>query len=81
MIITYFSRGADFSIATMKSSVIAFVSGVVYVVMIRYAYLSVGIILGTILSSVVSIVFVVAVYKLVIAKFLSLDRAKRIFLR
>jgi hypothetical protein len=51
---TYFSQGAMFSAAVMKSSIIGAISVVAYGVIVRYTYVPFGIIGGTALSIIVS---------------------------
>jgi hypothetical protein len=51
---TYFSQGAAFSAAVMKSSILGAISVVVYGIMARYTYIPLGIIGGTATSIIVS---------------------------
>ncbi len=68
MLITYFSHGPEFSAATMKSSLISIVSLVIFSIMVRYTYLPLGIILGTLVSTLVSFTSGVIVYNFVVKK-------------
>lgn len=51
---TYFSQGATFSAAVMKSSILGAISVVIYGIMARYTYIPLGFIGGTAASIVVS---------------------------
>jgi hypothetical protein len=51
---TYFSQGAAFSAAVMKSSILGAISVVVYGIMARYTYIPLGLIGGTVVSIIVS---------------------------
>lgn len=51
---TYFSQGATFSAAVMKSSILGAISVVIYGIMARYTYIPLGFIGGTAVSIVVS---------------------------
>jgi len=53
---TYFSQGAAFSAAVMKSSILGAISVVVYGIMARYTYIPLGIIGGTATSIIASFV-------------------------
>lgn len=68
MLITYFSQGADFSIATMKSSALSIVSGVIYSIVVRFTYIPLGILYGTILAIAISLLNGVLVYKLIVVR-------------
>lgn len=68
MLVTYFSRGASFSAATMKSSVLSFISGVVYSVVVRYTYVPLGIVFGTIVAIGVSVSCGILMYRIIIAR-------------
>lgn len=68
MIITYFAHGAQFSAATMKSSVLTLISLVIHSAMVRYTYVPFGIIWGTILSTAVSFTSGFLIYKIVVSK-------------
>jgi hypothetical protein len=51
---TYFSQGAAFSAAVMKSSILGAISVVVYGIVARYAYIPLGLIGGTAASIIIS---------------------------
>jgi len=51
---TYFSHGTTFSAAVMKSSILGAISVVIYGIMVRYSYLTLGFIGGTVVSMAVS---------------------------
>jgi fumarate reductase subunit D len=51
---TYFSQGAAFSAAVMKSTILGAVSVVIYGIVARYTYIPLGLIGGTAASLVVS---------------------------
>jgi len=53
LLINYFSHGADFSSAVAKSSLYAWISTTLYVIVARYTMIPFGIILGTVVSLVV----------------------------
>ena len=52
--ITYFSHGTTFSAAVIKSSILGAISVVIYGIMVRYTYLTLGFIGGTVVSMAVS---------------------------
>lgn len=51
---TYFSQGAKFPAAVMKSYILGAISVVIYGIVARYTYIPVGFIGGTVLSIIVS---------------------------
>ena len=51
---TYFSHGTTFSAAVMKSSILGAISVVIYGIMVRYTYITLGFIGGTVVSMAVS---------------------------
>jgi hypothetical protein len=51
---TYFSQGAAFSAAVMKSSILGAISVIIYGIMARYTYIPLGFTVGTIVSIIVS---------------------------
>lgn len=53
---TYFSQGASFSAAVMKASILGAISVVVYGVAVRYTYIPLGLIAGTAISMMTSLV-------------------------
>lgn len=68
ILITYFSHGPLFSVATMKSSVLSAISIVIYSVAVRYCYVPLGIIWGTLAAMTISCSAGYFIYKLVIEK-------------
>ena len=68
IIITYFSRGASFSAATIKSSIFSFISGVIYSIGVRYTYLPLGILWGTLISVLLSLISSALIYKIIIKR-------------
>jgi hypothetical protein len=54
LFITYFTHGASFSAAVMKSSIIGAISVVIFGTAVRFTYLPLGFWLGTVISMVVS---------------------------
>ncbi len=68
LMITYFAQGETFSIAVGKSSLIAILSAVIYVIFVRYTYLSLGILFGTIFSLTICYLFAYVLYTFVIKK-------------
>jgi len=53
---TYSSQGAVFSAAVMKSSILGAISVVVYGIMARYTYIPLGLIGGTVVSMIASLI-------------------------
>ena len=68
ILITYFSQGPLFSAATMKSSMLSGISIVIYSVLVRYTYTSMGILWGTLVSLVGSFLSGFVMYKFVVTK-------------
>jgi uncharacterized membrane protein (GlpM family) len=68
MLVTYYSQGAQFSAATMKSSLIGAVSVVVYSVVARYSYVPLGLWLGTLAAVLVSFGTGFVIYRWVIVR-------------
>lgn len=68
LVITYFTHGAQFSSAIAKSSMIGAVSVVIYSILVRYGYIPLGLILGTLLAISISFFGGYLIYKLVISK-------------
>lgn len=68
MLITYFSRGAEFSAATMKSAFLGMVTVVVHAFMVRMTYVPFGVWWGTIVSVLVSFTTGYLVYRVGIKK-------------
>lgn len=63
ILITYFTQGAEFSAATMKSSVFSLSSLVLYSVLVRYSYGPFGIVVGTLLSVAITFIYAYLFYK------------------
>jgi hypothetical protein len=57
ILITYFAQGAAFSAAVMKSSMVSAVTTVIYAATVRFTYMPLGIVPGTIVSVLVSFSF------------------------
>lgn len=68
LLITYFAHGPAFSSATLKVSIISFISGVVYAIAVRYTYIPLGIIWGTLVSAIISILSSLVVYRVIIKR-------------
>lgn len=68
MIITYLAHGAHFAAATMKSAVPGLISLVIYSVMVRLTYASLGIIAGTALSLLVTLLSSYVIYTLLVKR-------------
>jgi hypothetical protein len=64
MVLTYVAHGASFSSGTLKSAIIGSISIVAYAPAVRYTYLSLGLLWGTIVSILVSYALGVLVYYL-----------------
>jgi uncharacterized membrane protein (GlpM family) len=54
VIIAYFNHGKEFSRAIAKNALLGLIGLVIYSIMVRYTYLSLGIFIGTLLSIFVS---------------------------
>jgi hypothetical protein len=68
ILITYFTQGAQFSAATMKSTMVSAITTVVYAIMVRYTYIPMGIIFGTLISIIVSFACGYFIYRFAITK-------------
>ena len=68
LIITYYSQGLVFSKAVAKSILVSGISVVVYSIGVRLTYLSFGLITGTLLSMLLSIVTSYFIYRVVLKK-------------
>jgi hypothetical protein len=68
ILITYFSQGVEFSLATMKSAMLGAVSVVIYSLVVRFTYLPFGIFLGTLTAVAISFSGGYLVYKLVLTR-------------
>lgn len=68
MLVTYFSQGAEFSAATMKASMVSAISVVVYSMIVRLAYIPLGVLLGTVVSLFVSFLSGFLIYKVIVKK-------------
>lgn len=69
LLITYFAHGPIFSSAITKSLMLSSITVIVYSIIVRYTYLPLGIIAGTIISTVVSLVSGYLIYRFAIKKF------------
>jgi hypothetical protein len=68
MLVTYFSQGASFSAATMKSSLLSGVSVLVYALAARYTFVPLGMGWGTLVSALVAAGAAMGMYWGVIVK-------------
>lgn len=68
ILITYFSQGASFSAATMKSTMLSSVSVVIYAILVRYTYVPLGIVWGTLISIILSFISAFFLYNFIIKK-------------
>lgn len=68
ILVTYYSQGALFSSATMKSSMLSGISIVLYSVIVRYSYLPLGLLWGTAISIFISFLCGYFVYRYVLLK-------------
>jgi len=68
ILITYFSQGAQFSSAIMKSSMVSAITTVIYAIAVRYTYIPAGIVLGTLISIAISFTSGYFIYKFFIKK-------------
>jgi len=68
LVITYLSHGALFSSAVMKVSILSSISIVVYGIIVRYTYLSIGLWLGTLVSILISFAGGYLIYQIVSKK-------------
>ena len=68
LLISYFSQGSLFSIAIAKTIMIGSVSLVVHALAIRFSYPILGIVTGTIISTLVSFVSGLVIYRFIIKK-------------
>lgn len=65
---TYFSQGASFSAAVMKSSILGAISVVIYGIMVRYTYVPLGFIGGTTVSIIISFASSYVIHEYVMRK-------------
>lgn len=68
IVIAYLTHGALFAASLAKSTLLSAASIVVFAVVARYTYLPFGIILGTLVSTLVAVATGYAIYNVVIAK-------------
>jgi hypothetical protein len=68
LLITYFAHGPAFSSAIAKNSLFAWISTLIFVIVARYTYVSLGIILGSIVSLVACYVSAYILYNYVVKK-------------
>lgn len=65
---TYFSQGASFSAAVMKSSILGAISVVIYGIMVRFTYVPLGFIGGTTVSIIISFASSYVIHEYVMRK-------------
>lgn len=70
LIITHLTHGIDFSTATAKSAMVGLISIVIFSIIVRFIYIPLGSIFGTILGMFVSIIITYLSLKLIINKYL-----------
>ncbi len=68
LLITYFAQGPVFSSAITKSLMLGSITVIIYSIIVRYTYLSWGILWGTIISTVGSLISGYLIYRFVIQK-------------
>ena len=68
ILLTYFSRGAEFSAAIMKSAIFTLSSLVLYSAMVRFTYIPLGMVWGTLISVLVSFSYGYLIYRFFISK-------------
>lgn len=68
MIITYRAGGADFSAATMKSSIIGGVTSIFYILVIQYFYNFSGLWLGTLIGIILTLLFSYCLFQVILKK-------------
>lgn len=68
MLVTYYAHGPQFSTATMKSSMVSGISITIYSIIARYTYIPFGILVGTLISILVSFTAGAVIYRLIITK-------------
>ena len=68
MLLTYLTHGSSFFSGTMKSAILGGISTTIYAVMVRYTYLPLGLLIGTVVSILVSFAAGYLIYLLWIKK-------------
>ncbi len=68
LFIAYFGHGAEFSASLAKSALLSAVSIVVYAVIVRFTYIPLGIVIGTLAASLFSAVSGYTIYRYVISR-------------
>lgn len=66
--VTYYTHGADFSAATMKSSMITAISVTIYSIVARYTYIPLGLMFGSLASILVSFGSGLLIYRFVLPR-------------
>ena len=69
LVITYLAHGPQFSATLAKSSMLSAISIIIYVIVVRYGYISLGLIFGTLLAIVVSFLSGYLIYRFIVKKF------------
>lgn len=62
ILITHHAHGADFSSGIVKSTILGTIAVIIYVILVRYTYLSIGLLFGTIVAIIGSFFGAYAVY-------------------
>ena len=68
LLITYFSQGPLFSSATMKVALLSASSVVLYAILVRFTYVPLGLLLGTLVSILVSFTYAFIIHILLLKK-------------
>jgi hypothetical protein len=68
LLITYFSQGSLFSSAMMKVALLSASSVVFYAVLVRYTYIPMGLILGTLVSILISFSYAYVIHILIVKR-------------
>ncbi len=67
-LITYFAHGAKFSAGIAKSAMLGAIGVVLYAILIRFTYNSIGVIPGTIIATLGSFFVGYLIYRFVLSK-------------
>jgi len=68
LLLAYFSHGADFTLSVAKSSLFAWISTTIFVIVARYTVLPFGIVMGMVVSLAISYLSAYVLYRYVIKK-------------
>jgi hypothetical protein len=68
MIITYLAHGPDFSASVMKTAMISGISIVIHSVVVRYTYIPLGLLVGTLVSTLTSFGSGYLIYKFIVTR-------------